>query len=148
VILWTNNRPDAAGLYAQNDTVTGNTIVGPSSTTGAFSVLGTMPGNVVANNTFEAPGAAGEAAAAQTARLAAQATPAAQVAAVPQQPNAPQTSNTDPPGLSAPDPAVSQNSMPSDASALNQALAALNQPAPSLPAAAPSSLPTACTFGN
>jgi len=150
IVLWSNQRSDSSDL-SENDSVTNNTIVGPASTTGAFSVVGTQPGNTVANNTFEAAGAAGNAAAAAAAKTAAPApapAPAAQIAAVPQQSNAPQTSNAP--------PAIPQSLAPA-ASALDQSAVPASTPAaaPAIPASAParlasapSALPAACTFGN
>jgi len=113
--------------------MTGNTIVGQATTSGAFSVLGTEPGNTIANNTFEAFGAAGTAAAqaavaaAQSAAKAvSQAAPALKTlvapvsapapstastgAAAPATATAPQTSSPSPPSQAVATTAVSQSS--------------------------------------
>ena len=137
VVLWSNARSDSPTL-AENDSILNNTIVGPAATTGAFSVVGTQRGNVVSGNTFEAPGAAGEAAAAQTARLTAQATPAAPVA---QQPTAPQTSMAGQFGPQAAGlQAAPEQAIPASASGGTD---------PATPQqTAASAIPAACTFGN
>ena len=77
IVLWTNsgrgNDPNTGQPYlSNNDTAENNTIVGPQSTSGIFSVLGTPSNDTFVNNIFEAAGAAGEAAA-QAAVQAAQA---------------------------------------------------------------------------
>jgi parallel beta-helix repeat protein len=77
VVIWDNsgrgNDPNTGQPYlSNNDSATGNTIVGSQSTSGVFSVLGTPSNDTFANNVFQAAGAAGTAAA-QAAVTAAQA---------------------------------------------------------------------------
>ena len=99
IAIWTNSGrgDDPAGqpYLSDNDTATGNTIVGPASTTGVFSVLGTMANDNVGGNTFLPFGSASTQAAARQAAATLPALSAPAVTAAPgaaTAPTAPQTS--------------------------------------------------------
>ena len=128
VVIWDNsgrgNDPNTGQPYLSNsDSAENNTIVGPQSTSGIFSVLGTPSDDTFANNVFEAAGAAGTAAA-QAAVAAAQAAynAASQAAGAVEKSvgtalnalSAPQTSipAADPQGLTPDESAPAQESTP------------------------------------
>ena len=111
VVLWTNsgrgNDPAGQPYLSQNDTMTGNTIVGDSAQaaqamSGVLSVLGPMANDVNAGNTYMAPG---DAATAAMQALAARANAAA--AQVEQAITASASTLTDPSTSTAPSDPVS-----------------------------------------
>ena len=146
IVAWDNSGrgsdPNGVPYLSNNDTVTGNQIIGSSSDSGIRSVIGNPTGDTFANNTFLASGTP----------TAAQ-TPTAQAAGIPSATGgAPETSMAAAPRASAlstaapADPPAAAPGQTAPAAVAAPAVPGGNDPPPQQ-AAAPG-LPDACRFGG